>query len=69
MEHKALVELIRQQPQIWDRNCPLFRDKDEKEKAWTEVAAKLKISGRSHISIQCRTAEMYVSLKNFVLIN
>ncbi|XP_076259033.1 uncharacterized protein LOC143195627 [Rhynchophorus ferrugineus] len=44
MEHKALVNLIRHQPQIWDRNCPLFRDKDEKEKAWVEVAAKLNVT-------------------------
>ncbi|XP_030753419.1 uncharacterized protein LOC115880351 [Sitophilus oryzae] len=44
MEHRLLVELVKQYPQIWDRNSPFFRDKELKEKAWTEVAVKTNAS-------------------------
>lgn len=46
MEHRLLVELVKQYPQIWDRNSPFFRDKELKEKAWTEVAVKTNASGK-----------------------
>ncbi|ENN81388.1 uncharacterized protein LOC109546904 [Dendroctonus ponderosae] len=51
MDHRQLVELVKQVPHLWDRNCPIFRDKEAKEKAWNEVANKM-----GHSASTCREA-------------
>lgn len=41
MDQRRLVDLVKQIPQLWDRNCPTFRDKDAKDRGWEEVGRKM----------------------------
>ncbi|XP_066259433.1 uncharacterized protein [Euwallacea similis] len=41
MDHKKLVEVVKQMPHLWDRNCSTFRDKEAKDRAWEEVGRRI----------------------------
>lgn len=41
MDQRRLVDFVKQIPQLWDRNCPTFRDKDAKDRGWEEVGRKM----------------------------
>ncbi|XP_018565079.1 uncharacterized protein LOC108906332 isoform X2 [Anoplophora glabripennis] len=41
MDQHKFVSIIRQFPQIWERNHPKFRDKDAKDCAWEMIGSKM----------------------------
>lgn len=37
-DQDRLIQLVEQHPVLWDQSLDLFKDREEKEKAWKAVA-------------------------------